>query len=132
MFAGNQGIFLRDNLAGVVTNLKLLPYQFSSVSGTYANRFEIVYQNSPLGVLNPELNPNSVVIFKKENGLHIDSGSLEMQSVQVFDVRGRLVYETGTIHGTKLMMEDIRVESEVLLVKITTATGLTISRKVVL
>jgi hypothetical protein len=43
--------------------LKASSYTFTSEAGTFANRFEILYQN-PLGVGNPTFNANQVVIYK--------------------------------------------------------------------
>lgn len=47
IFAGNQDIFLNDNLTQTQHNLKQGDYTFESAAGIYHERFEIVYRPSP-------------------------------------------------------------------------------------
>jgi len=61
-------------------------YSFTSATGTFNNRFEIVYQ-SLLG--NPPFTANTVVIYIQNNGFAINSGNFIMASVKVFDIKGR-------------------------------------------
>lgn len=44
LFLGNQSILLKDNLTGILHNLKTASYTFTSTSGVFNDRFEIYYK----------------------------------------------------------------------------------------
>jgi len=55
LFSGNQNIYLKDKLLNTTHDLKTSAYTFNTEAGTFANRFEIVYNSAPLVVTNPTL-----------------------------------------------------------------------------
>jgi hypothetical protein len=130
LFEGSQDIYLKDNLAGSVHNIKQSAYTFASAEGTFTNRFEVVYQSSPLGVHPPTFDGNTVVIYKQQDMLHINSGAVVMSGVKIFDIRGRLIYERSAINSNTTVLKDFRAEEQVLLVQITSADGEVVTRKV--
>jgi hypothetical protein len=130
VFAANQNIFLKDNLVGITHNIKQSPYSFTSNIGIFNNRFEIVYVNSVLGIDNPAFNENSVFVFKKDNTITVNSGTTQMKSVVVYDLRGRLVAEKTNINTTETKL-DLAVEQQVLLVTITTVDNQKVTKKIV-
>lgn len=128
VFAGNQDIFLKDNTTGTLHDIKGGAYQFASEAGTFESRFEVVYMNA-LGTDIPESTAKQVVVYTTDHLLHVNSGSLEMTGVKVFDIRGRLVAEkqaTGT--SASLAMT---AGNQVLIVQIATKTQGIVTRKVV-
>jgi hypothetical protein len=128
-FAGSQDIFLRDNLTGSVTDLKAGAYAFTSEAGAFASRFEIVYQNL-LGVQTPTFNENNVVIYKQGEEIVINSGKTLMSNVKVFDIRGRLLLEKKAINAYETRL-NMGTTKEVLLVQMTTATDVVVTKKVI-
>ncbi len=124
---GLQSIYLKDNVTASIYNLSAGVYTFTSVAGTFNNRFEIVYQ-SLLG--NPTFTANTVVIYSNNNGFTVNSGNFIMASVKVFDVRGRLIEEKKHINASEI---DINggFANEVLLVQITSVDGAVVTKKVV-
>ncbi|WP_181248541.1 GEVED domain-containing protein [Flavobacterium magnum] len=130
LFSGDQNIYLKDNLLGVTHNIKQGAYSFASAEGTFANRFEVVYQSSPLGVDTPTFDANSVVVYKNQGMLHINSGKIVMSGVKIFDVRGRLIYERGAINASETVLNDLRAEEQVLLVQITSVDNEVVTKKV--
>ncbi|MGL2963205.1 beta strand repeat-containing protein [Flavobacterium sp. RSB2_4_14] len=129
LFATGQEIFLRDNLTTTVHNLTAGGYTFTSEAGTFASRFEIIYQGA-LGVTNPTFNANQVIVYKNEaNDFVINSGTVMMASVKVFDIRGRLLLERKGINATETNLT-VGMSNEVLLVQITSEDGEVVTKKV--
>ncbi|MGK4568083.1 T9SS sorting signal type C domain-containing protein [Flavobacterium sp. 3HN19-14] len=126
-----QAVFLKDNLLGIVHNLKAAPYDFASAEGNFTNRFEIVYQNTNLGIDVPALNPDSIVLYKENNIFKINAGKTIIKNVKVFDVRGRLVYEENDINASTAALTDLKAEQQVLLVQITSDQNEVITKKAV-
>lgn len=129
LFTASQPIYLRDIALGIEHNLLTSEYNFTSEAGIFANRFEIVYE-STLSVSNPILE-NAVVAYSKNKTIEINSGSVTMNSVKVFDMRGRLVAEQNDVMATTISIPLERVANQVLIVQLTTVDGQSISKKVV-
>ncbi|AWI25778.1 hypothetical protein HYN49_07615 [Flavobacterium pallidum] len=131
LFSDAQDVFLKDNLTGAIHNIKLSDYNFAATAGTYHNRFEVVYQNSPLGTATPVLDSSQVVLYKDQGIVKINSGAIAMDNVKVFDIRGRLIYEKRNINASETALTDLNVDQEVLLVQITSTDGRMITKKAV-
>lgn len=131
VFAQGQEIFIKDNLLGGTThNLANGPYEFAAEAGSLMGRFDVVYA-AALGTGTPETMDNAVIVYKQENALHINSGRMDMQSVQVFDTRGRLLYSAGDINSTTTEISTLQSQEQMLIIKITGTNGTVVSRKVI-
>lgn len=131
LFAGDQSIFLKDKLLNVIHNIKAAAYTFSSEQGAFDNRFELLYTDAALGTDNPVLDPNSIVIWKNDNKLHIDSGVAIMKDIRIFDIRGRLVYEKARVNASTAEVAGLSVQEEMLIVQVTTVDNAKVSKKVI-
>ncbi|MGK4567522.1 T9SS sorting signal type C domain-containing protein [Flavobacterium sp. 3HN19-14] len=131
LFEGEQNVYIKDAVTGITHNLKESGYTFAAEAGTATNRFSVVFQNTTLGVENPVLDANSIVVFKQQNVLQVNSGSNTMASVKVFDVRGRLIDELNGINTNTASLTNLKAEQEVLLVQITTTDNKVVTKKVV-
>jgi hypothetical protein len=130
LFAEGQEVYLRDNLLGVTHNLGDGAYNFTSASGTFDARFEVVYQTT-LSTDNPVLTANQVVVYPNgANALTIDAGTAIMNNVKIFDIRGRLLTESKNVNATQTTLT-VSLTNEVLLVQITAENGATVTKKVV-
>ena len=125
----NQDIYLKDNLTNTRTNLKLAPYLFTTVAGVFNDRFEVVYENF-LGVELPKDSGNNIVVYKQNQEVFINSGSINMSKVQLYDIRGRLLVEKNNLSGNEVRMNGGNT-NQVLIVKITTTTGEIVTKKIV-
>ncbi|UMY65731.1 MULTISPECIES: choice-of-anchor J domain-containing protein [unclassified Flavobacterium] len=129
VFEGDQDIFLKDNLTGVVTNLKQASYSFATEAGDFNDRLQLQYVNTTLGI--PGFDANTVVIYKDDNQvLTINAGTIEMANVKIFDIRGRQVYTKEAISSNVAQLGDLKAEHQVLLVQITSADGRVVTKKV--
>lgn len=125
----NQAIYLKDNLTNSLTNLKSGSYGFSTTAGVFNNRFEVVYENT-LGIEQAGSSSNSVAVYQQTNEIVVHSALVKLASVQLYDIRGRLL-----MSGDHLNTNEVRLDAgtaqQVLIVKVTTANGEVISKKVI-
>ncbi|MFN7015468.1 MAG: T9SS sorting signal type C domain-containing protein, partial [Bacteroidia bacterium] len=130
LFANDgQIIYLRDNTTGNVHNLSAGGYTFTTASGTFDTRFEVLYQ-TPLAVVTPVFNESQVVIYKTvANELSINTGNVVMSSVNVFDITGRLLISEKNINASQVLLKS-GITSEILVVQITSNDGLKVTKKV--
>ena len=125
----NQDIYLEDKLLNVVHNLKEGYYTFSSNVGTFEDRFVLRFSGQALGV--PTFNEESVVVYKNAQGLHIATGLTPMETVTVYDVAGRLLASKMTINDVTTSFVSLPATQQVLLVKVTSESGKTVTKKLV-
>jgi hypothetical protein len=130
LFATNQDIFLRDNQTNTIQDLKAGSYSFATTAGVFNSRFELFYQNA-LGVNLPSFNENSVVVYKNNGGIHINTGSSTMDNVKIFDISGRLLFEKLKVNTTETILDSSKFANQVLIVQITSDAQIKVSKKVV-
>lgn len=123
-----QAVYVKDNVTGAEHNLKTGEYVFTTDSGIFNTRFELVYQ-STLSVENPTF--NNVVVFSKNNALEINAGNETISSVTVFDIRGRKVAAQEEVNTSVASLDLSGVASQVLIVQIKSTNGQLITKKVV-
>ena len=129
IFNGSQTVYLKDKLTNTAHDFSTGAYTFTSDAGRFDSRFEIVYQN-PLAVNQPTFSDASVVVYKQNNELIINSGNTTMTNVKVFDIRGRLLMEKNNINATQTKFYT-GTTNEVLLVQITSDAMGTVTKKVI-
>ena len=130
LFSGDQDIYIKDNLTGVVHDIKASDYSFTTEAGTFASRFEIVYSDVQLGNPQHGFDPLTIVVAAENGKVKVDAGSLVLESVEVYDLRGRLVASRHAIQSSQAVVETVQA-NQVLIAKITTADGHVVSRKIV-
>jgi hypothetical protein len=131
LFLGSQDIYLKDNEANITHDLKQSAYTFASAAGVFNSRFELVYSSSPLATQNPAFSDNSVVVYKQNDVLNVNTGNVNMKGIKIFDVRGRLLYEKSAIGATSLAIKDLTAEQQVLIVQITSEDDKMVAKKIV-
>ncbi len=107
----NSDIFLKDNLLNVIHNLKEAKYEFYSEAGTFNNRFEIVYKKSTVEAIDTI----DWSVSRVDGQLQIDSAE-NFNSVQVFDMLGRLVYES-SVNGNSFALP-IAQNKQILIIRV--------------
>ena len=129
LFEGNQDIFIRDNLNGTDTNIKVAPFTFTSVAGTFDNRFKIVYTQA-LGVPSNTFNENSVIVYKNTDWFHVSTKGISMKDILVYDVSGRLIYKLNDLNDTTAVLKGLTTTKQVLFLKITSSENQSVTIKV--
>jgi len=131
VFSQNQDILIRDNQLGIIQSLKSSNYSFSSATGVFQNRFDILYQNTALSTNNSKFTENSVVVYKKDGLLNINAGSVIIDNIKVFDIRGQLLFEKKDVNAAQTTFNTNEMGSQVLIVQITSLDQIVVSKKVV-
>jgi autotransporter-associated beta strand protein len=126
---GAQAIYLKDTLTATEHNLQSGAYTFASDAGSFTNRFEIIFQ-SQLGIGNPTFTENNVIIYTQNNDLVVNTGTIVMASIKVFDIQGRLLHEKKGINASQTIMGG-GLANQVLLVQITSEDGVMVTKKVI-
>ena len=129
LFSSGQAIYLKDNLLNTVNNLSAGSYSFASAIGTFNSRFEVVYQ-SALAETNLTFTANSVIAFSENDEIRINSGSTIMELVRVYDLQGRLLVEKKQINSSETKLSTTAT-NQVLLLEITAANGLKVTKKII-
>lgn len=131
IFAGDQAVFLRDNVLKTTQNLKEKAYSFTSEAGVFEKRFEVLYTDSTLGTQNQNLDDNSIVVFKKDNTIIVNTTSIVMKSVQLFDINGRLIAHKNNINASETSFSNLKLAHGVILVQITGTDNKVVTRKLI-
>lgn len=125
----NQDVFVKDNMTNSTHNIKLAPYVFSTTDGIFNNRFKVVFVNAALSN-DTFVSDESVVVFTQNEELKINA-TQEIASVEVFDILGRTIYNNNKVNNKTLSIASIASRNQALLVKITFASGQTVTKKVI-
>ena len=116
LFAAGQTIFLKDLATNTVHNLSEGAYEFITEPGTYNDRFQIVYENL-LTTSNPNSLTNNWTAFKNEDSIKVQSRGFDIESVEVYDITGRLLLKKDNINSQEFTAP-VNFAQQVLLVKV--------------
>ncbi|RYZ86654.1 MAG: T9SS sorting signal type C domain-containing protein, partial [Proteobacteria bacterium] len=125
----NQPIFLEDKVLNVLHNLKNGPYAFSTLAGTFNDRFELRYTDQLLSTPDHELS-NSLVIAVDNRAVKLKSSGENIAAVTIYDLLGRIVYDRSGISTTDFTIENIISSQQSLIVKATLDDGTIVTRKI--
>ncbi len=134
MFDGlfeTQNVYLEDTLLGVMHDLRQSDYTFTTQIGSFDTRFVLRYTTESLGTENPVLNENTVVVYKNGQVLHVETGEVVMDTVTIYDITGRQIAIQQQIGDTQAVFTTLPTTQQVLLVKIESADGVSVTKKVV-
>lgn len=82
-------IYVEDLALGAIHNLKESPYSFATAAGTFDSRFVLRYSATALNTNNPDATTLLTAFIR--NGQFNLRSSLEIESVQVYDVTGKRI-----------------------------------------
>lgn len=130
LFADNQDIFLKDNVTNTVHNLKLADYTFTSQLGVFNDRFEVQY-NSTLGITNPNLADNSVMVSVKDQVIKVSAGTDVINKIEIVDISGRVIYAQDAIGASNTLIENLTSSNQMLIVRISTQGNSVVNKKII-
>lgn len=91
VFANGQNIYIKDNILNVIANLSESPYEFTSTSGAFTNRFEIVYKPESTTLGTSFHSKANIEIFRDGAEFVIRSSEKQIKEIELFDLSGRLI-----------------------------------------
>ena len=132
LFSG-QEIYLEDKTLNVVHNLKTGSYSFTTVPGTFNERFVLRYvPQDNLGTDPITLDANSIVIFNSNNQISIKAKELTIDKVIIYDIQGRVLLTKNNINAQEFITNSLTANNQVVLVKVITDTKAEMVKKVIL
>ncbi|OBQ55120.1 hypothetical protein VQ01_10365 [Tamlana sp. s12] len=102
-FFNTNSVFLKDNLLGLEHNLSDSEYAFTSESGDFSDRFEIVYTSKVLSDDISNANEELLKIYNLQDKklMFKAAKGLSVQEVVLYDVLGRKLYEVKGQNNTE-------------------------------
>jgi len=130
-FFNKQEVYLEDKTTGKTINLRNENYTFSTLVGTFTDRFVLRYTSKTLGTDDLENIENSVLISVKNKTISITCSKETIKEVTIFNVGAQLVYSKNKVNSSELQIANLHSSDQVLLVKVTLENGSTITKKVI-
>jgi hypothetical protein len=127
-----QDIYLEDLELNIIHNLREQPYSFNAVSGVLNNRFVLRYTNNILSVEQYNEIAELSITAPKNNHIKVTSTKDVIKNIEVYDLLGRVIFENKNIQKSEVIINDLKISSGALIVKVTLANGLQKTQKVVL
>lgn len=128
----SQAIYLEDKTAGVIHNLKQAPYSFTAAPGRLDTRFVLRYTTtSTLDNLDFETNNATVAVVSNKGQISVKSTVENIQSVVIYDIVGREVFNGKNINATDFSITDVVLNQQALIVKVLLENGQTVTKKIV-
>ncbi len=124
----NQNVYVLDKVTNIYHDVKQGNFTFSTVSGTFDDRFELRFATTALGTNTPDYNA-SVIVLNNHQQLNILSDASPIKSVEVFDVLGKQLYSQNGVSATNFLTGNIATAAQVILVKITLENNVTVIKK---
>ena len=130
-FFGKQEVYLEDKTTGKTINLRNENYTFSTLVGTFTDRFVLRYTGKTLGTDDLENLENSVLISVKNKTVSITCSKETIKEVTIFNVGAQLIYSKNKVNSSELQITNLHSSDQVLLVKVTLENGTTVTKKVI-
>ncbi|PWK02256.1 hypothetical protein BC749_101319 [Flavobacterium araucananum] len=128
----NHAIYIEDKTANVIHDLTASNYTFSTGTGTFADRFILRYSNLSLGTKENEKENDALTVLVKDKIITINAfGNENLSTVFVYDVSGKLIYKTTNISDKVLKINSLKMDNQVLLVKVVLDTNNVTTKKII-
>ena len=129
----NQAIYLEDTYTGIIHNLRATPYSFTeSEAIDYEDRFILRYTDESLSISELELDSGLTILAPKGDYIKVNAESSLIDSVIVYDLLGRVLFDKNTINETEFVLNNHNLSSGAYIVKASLSNGLSKSQKVIL
>lgn len=129
-FAQNQDVYLVDNLTATETNLKETSYTFNAEAGVDNARFSLRFQKT-LKVDENLATENGVLVYQNNGSILINSKNNPIETVEVFDIQGKLIAKQNEVKSNTTSVQNLKNTNQVLILKVTTKDGKTVSKKLI-
>jgi hypothetical protein len=129
-FMNENTVYIKDNLMNIIHDLNTNDYTFTSETGEFNNRFEIVFQPEALSINENELSPNDLTIVELGNGdVKFSVGkNMTINAVEIIDMLGRTIYELKGQSNTETY-DLSNLSQATYLARVTLSNGQTITKK---
>ena len=126
----SKDIFIEDKILNIIHDLKVAPYTFSTVTGTFNDRFVLRYTTATLATTDFDKIEAALTIAKDRNELKIKSAVEVIKRITIFDLQGKKVFDKSNINDLEFRSSTISLFKQVGIVKVTLTSGQVMSKKV--
>jgi hypothetical protein len=124
-------IYLEDKLLGIIHDLKQAPYNFTTVAGTFNDRFVLRYTNSSLANPAVDAMQNNVAVAVSDAQISVKSYAKAIESIVVYDILGRQIFSKNGVNANGFTIVGVTANEQALIVKIKLENGVVVNRKIV-
>ncbi len=127
----NSDVYLIDSLLQEEHNLSQSDYLFSSETGTFNNRFHIVFKISDV-VLSDVLGPNQLVFVdnNSEDVILTTTHKSVISNIKIFDMLGRIIHNVDYTDDTRTVtISSSALRNSVFIIKATLDDGKVLTKK---
>ena len=128
VFTSGQAIYLQDLAQNSTHDFATGAYNFVSGVGTFNNRFRIVYETQTLGI--EDVTANNAYVFDNNGVLTVANTKEEIKAIVIYDIQGRVLINASDVNANQWKATAMAKNNQVLLVKVTTATGISTTKTV--
>ncbi len=129
VFAAGQSVILTDAITGTETDLTTSSYTFTAATGSASARFSLKYQKT-LKLDASVTNDNSVIVYKNNGVIYVNSAAKAINNIKVYDIQGRLIAEQNNVKANAAVINNLKAIHQVLIVKVTSEDNKVVSKKV--
>ncbi|MWB93617.1 T9SS sorting signal type C domain-containing protein [Flavobacterium sp. GA093] len=126
----NQGVFLEDKVSGTFHDLRASKYTFTTMNGSFKDRFILHFTNKSLGVDDFDTGEELVVTVNKKV-IKIFSEKDPISSIRLFDLTGKLIYTKEKIDANEFSILNLHSSEQTLLVKVGLENHATVTKKII-
>ena len=131
-FMNSNTIYVKDRLLNTIHNLTENDYNFTSETGDFKNRFEIVFQSDALSIGENTISSNQLTIIELQDGsVKFSVGNaLTINKIEIIDLLGRTLYNLKGTRSTELF-ELHNLSQTAYIAKVTLSNGQTIIKRAI-
>jgi hypothetical protein len=128
-----QKVFIQDKLLHIKHDLKKEAYTFTTTKGTFDDRFVLFYPKATPTIATSELDEVAkiVLVSATDKGIKVTSSDSNLESVMLYDLSGKEVFNKQKINSSELSVRNIRKGNTIYVVKIKLNNGQTRTQKVI-
>ncbi len=126
----NQTVYILDKLTGINADLKSGDYTFTTIMGTFNDRFVLRFLDKMLATDRFVSNENRVLVFTKNGQLKINSYLETLDKVLVYDLLGKLIYQKSNVNNNELSISNLG-SNQTVLVKTSLQNGSVFTDKII-
>ena len=131
-FLSDHAIYLKDNLENTSQDLTTSDYSFTSQSGAFNNRFEIVFNTSSLATNSYNINQTDVSIIELANNQvqFTVPNNVTIKTIKIVDILGKIIY-TFKSHNSTEIVNLANLSQALYIAQVELSNGQIISKKAI-
>lgn len=128
----SQNIYIEDKMTNTIKNLKDGVYSFTTKPGAFNDRFVLRFTNVEkiLGNDDFETFDSTILVSNKNKQVKVNSSAETIDSVEVYDLLGRLIYQEVNVNANELVISNLAIKQQILVVRIGLQKGKIITKKI--